>query len=573
MPLPGRLAEAGKKQTATIGFDRITDGTKQQVKDFRIVLSGSSDTSYQGAIYLDNIDFKEAANGIVTAKVSDDTNWKVSVVPSGKLPVPDDGKITFTLTAINDRQAIGSLTVTGTETTTIPVSETDGNSRKATWTFDSSKYTAGEGNSYTVAVVPVAASGGGGGGGGGGGSTPAVKDDSTTTPAESAGKSLTTATATVSKGAASATITDETVDSIIKDVAANTEAGKATGTVTIAVETAAADSGKVTASQVSVPAESLAKLSESTNADLRVESSVAAITVTAQSVADLGKGEGSVVFSASKSPDGKVDISVTAGGERLDTIPGGLKAEVIMDCDPGTVAVLVKPDGTTVPLRRSFADEYGESMNISLDGSATVQFVNKSVSFVDIPATHWAKEAIDFASSRELLVGVGGGRFDPNGPVNRAMLVKVLHNLEYNPEGAAQGTFHDVADSSWYAGAVNWATGSGLIKGFEDGTFHGEALISRQDLAVVIYRYVPQRPGERGWLDGKFRQGTVHPGSVRQRTQQAVLRLRDRSCPVCPSLRPLRHRDPPQREPVSELVSGCGKHRLSLERLLLPDLD
>ena len=60
--------------------------------------------------------------------------------------------------------------------------------------------------------------------------------------------------------------------------------------------------------------------------------------------------------------------------------------------------------------------------------------------FKDVKPGHWAYEAIMWMLDRNIIDGVGGNRFDPNGTVTRAQFAKMMVNTldlkEYAPQNA-----------------------------------------------------------------------------------------------------------------------------------------
>jgi hypothetical protein len=84
--------------------------------------------------------------------------------------------------------------------------------------------------------------------------------------------------------------------------------------------------------------------------------------------------------------------------------------------------------------------------------------------------------------------------FGPNIPVSRAMMVTVLWRMAGSPGGripaaAGGGQFTDVAEEAYYYQAVSWAAANGIISGVGDGLYAPDAVISRQDLAVIFNNY------------------------------------------------------------------------------------
>ena len=102
-------------------------------------------------------------------------------------------------------------------------------------------------------------------------------------------------------------------------------------------------------------------------------------------------------------PTVKVELPKGAGETKVE-IP-------VSNVKPGTVAVLVHPDGTEELLKDSIPTENG--IRLTVDGSATVKIVDNSKDFIDT-RNHWAREEIDFVSARELVNGVSDTIYAPN---------------------------------------------------------------------------------------------------------------------------------------------------------------
>jgi len=102
----------------------------------------------------------------------------------------------------------------------------------------------------------------------------------------------------------------------------------------------------------------------------------------------------------------------------------------------------------------------------------------------------WYENYIEFLSSRGIMKGKGNKKFDPNGIFTRAEAIQTLANLSgVTLVAPIENPFEDVDKGAWYAGAVNWAKEIELANGY-DGYFNPMEPIKRQDLAVLIQRYV-----------------------------------------------------------------------------------
>lgn len=116
--------------------------------------------------------------------------------------------------------------------------------------------------------------------------------------------------------------------------------------------------------------------------------------------------------------------------------------------------------------------------------------VSGNVGFSDVKG-HWAEESINYVVEKGLFSGTGKG-FEPEVPMNRAMLVTILHRLEGAP-AAADSSFTDVTDDAWYADAVDWAAEKGIVTGYTDGSFGVSDPITREQLATILWRYAKSK--------------------------------------------------------------------------------
>ena len=211
---------------------------------------------------------------------------------------------------------------------------------------------------------------------------------------------------------------------------------------------------------------------------------------------------------------------------------GETKVEIpVSNATPGTVAVLVHPDGTEEIVKNSVPTENG--IQLTVDGSATVKIVDNSKGFIDTQ-DHWAKDAIDFVSARGLVNGMsatiyapnnsttraqlwtilarqndadlsGGATWyenaqnwakdkgvsdgaNPNAAINRAQMVTMLWRAVGQPAPATEATFTDVSADSYYASAVSWAVENGVTTGVGGGRFDPTATCTRAQIAAFLAR-------------------------------------------------------------------------------------
>ena len=170
---------------------------------------------------------------------------------------------------------------------------------------------------------------------------------------------------------------------------------------------------------------------------------------------------------SSTAPTVKVELPKGAGETKVE-IP-------VSNVKPGTVAVLVHPDGTEEILKDSIPTEDG--IRLTVDGSATVKIVDNAKGFIDTQ-NHWAKDEIDFVSARELVNGISATRYAPDATATRAQLWTIL--ARQNDEDLSGG-------ANWYEKAQLWSKD----KGISDGTNPG-ATITRAQMVTMLWRTMGQ---------------------------------------------------------------------------------
>ena len=111
------------------------------------------------------------------------------------------------------------------------------------------------------------------------------------------------------------------------------------------------------------------------------------------------------------------------------------------------------------------------------------------VTLNDIPNTA-AGTAIRSLVSRGILAGMGNDKFQGELPITRAMVSAVLMRISVDKNINTQTKFTDVKAGDWFNEAVMWAAGNGLFVGYPDGSFKPNKLVSRQELALILQKFL-----------------------------------------------------------------------------------
>ncbi|WP_152392070.1 S-layer homology domain-containing protein [Paenibacillus guangzhouensis] len=133
----------------------------------------------------------------------------------------------------------------------------------------------------------------------------------------------------------------------------------------------------------------------------------------------------------------------------------------------------------------------GGGTTVIFQGYASMEYmvISSRPTFGDT-AGHWAQPSIEHLAAKQIVQGTSLHAFDPNGQVTRAEFTAILVRALSLPstDQPASTAFRDVQVGDWFAGAVHTASQTGLIDGMPDGTFQPKALVTREQMAVMIER-------------------------------------------------------------------------------------
>lgn len=125
---------------------------------------------------------------------------------------------------------------------------------------------------------------------------------------------------------------------------------------------------------------------------------------------------------------------------------------------------------------------------IELDASET------ALVYSDVGSSHWAKKAIEAVTKMGLMQGYGYGRFGPERLVTRAEMAKLASLLIEKPVGEGKG-FADI-EGSWAKAHIQAVQAAGIMKGYADGTFKPNKVLTRAEAVTIINRILGRGPLE-----------------------------------------------------------------------------
>ena len=334
------------------------------------------------------------------------------------------------------------------------------------------------------------------------------------------------ATATVEKGSTrqfNATVNGATSMAVTWAVTGNSSAGttiSATGLLTVAADE--------TAATLTVTATSTADNTKSGTAIVTVSGpSQTRYTITATA------GEGGSI-----SPSGKV--RVTRNSDKTFTVTA----------DSGYEIADVLVDGQSVGAVDSYTFE-----NVTKAHTIEVRFREVDGRpawnpFTDIPEGAWYYDSVKYVYENRLMLGASDDLFSPYAGTTRGMIVTTLWRMEGCPVVNYAMDFEDVDPGEYYGEAIRWAASEKVVLGYGNGRFGPDNLITREQLAVMLWRYAgspaapnleldfPDADQVSGWADSAVRWavsqdvisgtdlGTLAPNATATRAQVAAILMR-----------------------------------------------
>lgn len=237
--------------------------------------------------------------------------------------------------------------------------------------------------------------------------------------------------------------------------------------------------------------------------------------------------------SADSEDAAKIHVDVPSSGAAVE-IP-------VKNVTPGTVAVLVKADGTEEIMKTSTVTESG--VVVRLERDAVLKIIENSKTFTDVHGVdHWAVDAIDFVTARGFSSGTGENTYTPNGSMTRQAMWMIMARMSGEDPanmteakdwavetGISDGSnavssvtrqqfvtmlwrwaqtqnvdvsagentnvlsYEDALSISNYAmPAIQWACGEGVMSGYADGTLRPHNTATRAHAAKMLMNFLNQ---------------------------------------------------------------------------------
>lgn len=118
--------------------------------------------------------------------------------------------------------------------------------------------------------------------------------------------------------------------------------------------------------------------------------------------------------------------------------------------------------------------------------------------YQDVTSDDWFYEDVMYiveVSQNSLNEGEGiiyNDNLYPHNLVTRIEFIEFLWSMAGRPESETNHSFADIEPGKWYfnSASIEWAYSQGFIEGNENNCFEPERYITREEMAVILYRYL-----------------------------------------------------------------------------------
>ena len=168
-----------------------------------------------------------------------------------------------------------------------------------------------------------------------------------------------------------------------------------------------------------------------------------------------------------------------------------------------TVTLTVQPDNGYELDELTVTDKNGNGLKLTKKSDTKYTFTmpksavtveatfveeSKDTGYSDVSADAWYADAVQYVTDKGMMQG-NNGKFMPADKLNRGQMAQVIFNLEGHQAVNYAMSFGDVKGSEWFAEAVRWAASEKIVSGYDNGNFGPNDPITREQLAVILFRY------------------------------------------------------------------------------------
>lgn len=178
--------------------------------------------------------------------------------------------------------------------------------------------------------------------------------------------------------------------------------------------------------------------------------------------------------------DEELSLAVTAQYLMRDVIMDASAVTYTVSGDVGTIT----EDGVFTA-----SGEPGAEGTITINAAGVTAEVSVILTFeFSDMSGHWAVDYVQELYEAGIVNGTTATTYSPEAGMKRCDFVLMLYRAAGEPEISGVGSFTDVSEDAYYAGAVAWAEANGIARGDGTGAFDPKGTLTREQGFTFLYR-------------------------------------------------------------------------------------
>lgn len=154
------------------------------------------------------------------------------------------------------------------------------------------------------------------------------------------------------------------------------------------------------------------------------------------------------------------------------------------------------PDGSVQPNGSITREEITAILYRITNHDYEQPFVATGDIFPDVGAGRWSLRDIEYMAEKNIVLGYPDGEFKPAGKLTRAEFAALICRFAKLSQVSGENPFPDLEASHWAYKDILSLVASGLVEGYEDGTFRPENEITRAEVMTVINKILGRNPSD-----------------------------------------------------------------------------
>lgn len=123
-------------------------------------------------------------------------------------------------------------------------------------------------------------------------------------------------------------------------------------------------------------------------------------------------------------------------------------------------------------------------------------FVETGSVFPDVALGRWSVHDIEYMADKNIVYGYPDGEFKPENNLTRAEFAALIRRFANLGKSDKANPFPDLDASHWAYEDILALQASGLMQGYEDGTYRAENQITRAEVMTVVNKILGRNPSE-----------------------------------------------------------------------------